>query len=154
MLPAANEACNETTCPGREFFNVTNSASWTDAGLYEIPFPLFYTDNLLNGSNTGLRGSWGVDNVYLGNSARDTSSEIYVATLLNRDFVVASFGLMAGEVGGLGETKTTLLSRLRQQGEIPSSSVSYTAGSVQRRFSILSSTPVETENRQVILLVV
>ena len=79
------------------------------------------------------RGSWGTDSVYLGNSARDVSSEIYVTTLGDPSFIVASLGLVRGAIGGPGATHTTMLTQLSQQGDIPGNSYSYTAGSAKRR---------------------
>jgi hypothetical protein len=89
----------------------------------------------MRGSLEYRRGSWGLDSVFLGNSARDVSSEIYVATLGDPDFIVASFGLAWGALGPSGATKPTMLSLLSQQGDIPSNSYSYTAGSARRKLS-------------------
>jgi hypothetical protein len=78
--------------------------------------------------------TWGRDTVYFGNSARDVSSKNYVAGISSREFGVATFGLWVGEVGSQAEgTTPTLLADLRRNGDIPSSSFSYTAGSVNRK---------------------
>lgn len=130
MLPVANDSCTESTCPGRTAFFYTKSTSWTDAGVYEIPLPYFFTDNMLN---NGLQGIWGKDVVYLGNSARDVPSENYVVGISSLDLSLATFGLAAGEIGGLESALPTLLTDIRGKGDIPSLSFSYTAGSVARK---------------------
>jgi hypothetical protein len=131
LLPEPNDTCNDRTCPGRHTFRYEESASWNIAGLYEVPLPDIYLELTRNG---GVQpGEWGTDNVYLGNSARDVSSEIYVATLGDPSFTLASFGLASGVVGPPGEITPTLLSLLSQNGDIPGNSYSYTAGSARRK---------------------
>lgn len=83
--------------------------------------------------NGPIGAAWGKDTVYFGNSARDVSSENYVAGIRSREFGIATFGLSAGEVGTNDMTVPTLLTDLRRKGDIPSSSFSYTAGSVNRK---------------------
>lgn len=104
-------------------------------GLYEIPIPYFYSEIMGEGNREPQYGAWGLDSVYLGNSARDVSSATYVATTLNADFVVASFGLAAGAVGPSGAARPTMLTLLSQRGDIPGNSYSYTAGSARRKLS-------------------
>ncbi|XPS91699.1 hypothetical protein M3J09_001110 [Ascochyta lentis] len=135
LLPTAAESCDEAVCPGRNVFYSENSSSWKTAGVYSLPVPYYYTENLFKGIN-GTRGAvWGQDVMYLGNSERDIPSEIYIAEIRSADFVVASFGLAAGKVGGSTITHPTLLTSLRQKGDIPSASFSYTAGSARRNSS-------------------
>ena len=93
--------------------------------------PEFYLDVMRY--EKAQRGVWGLDSIYLGNSARDISSEIYVTTLEDPSFIIASFGLVPGEIGGPGKTHLTILTQLSQQGDIPGNSYSYAAGSAKRR---------------------
>jgi hypothetical protein len=131
VLPGPNDTCNDTTCPGRHTFHKEGSASWLTAGLYDIPLPGIYLELTRNGGPQG--GDWGLDSVYLGNSARDVSSEIYITTLADPSFTVSSFGLVSGVIGPVGATKPTLLSLLSKKGDIPGNSYSYTAGSARRK---------------------
>lgn len=94
--------------------------------------PYFYSEMMRDKSVEYQRGQWGTDSVYLGNSARDVSSEIWLMTLGDPSFTVASFGLVSGALGPQGATKPTLLQILSTQGDIPGNSYSYTAGSAKR----------------------
>lgn len=105
-----------------------NSASWVLDGLYDVPLPYYITQGL-------GAGVWGQDVVYLGNSARDVPSDVYVVLVTNPEYVSGSFGLSAGLLAQSGYERPTLLSSHREQaGTIPSLSFGYTAGSKQLKY--------------------
>lgn len=89
-----------------------------------------------------LAGVWGKDAVYLGNSAREIPSDIYVILVSLPSFVTGIFGLSAGELGTSDSILPSLLTSLRQEARaIPSLAFSYTAGSVNR-MCLSSSIPI------------
>jgi hypothetical protein len=133
IFPSQSEQCISELCLGRKIFNYTNSFSWELIGVYDTPLP----DNIkktMEPTNGVVSGVWGRDAVYFRNSEKEISSEIYVALINRPDFHTGVFGLSPGGFRVKVEDPPALLAGLRQEaGGIPSSSFSYTAGSVQRK---------------------
>ncbi|KAF2625766.1 acid protease [Macroventuria anomochaeta] len=130
ILPVETELCKLNSCPGRTTFDRNSSSTWQDTGIYSLPLPDFISKTMAIGNAT-LGALWGKDAVYLGNSARDVPSDIFVILTSLPSFTTGIFGLSAGEVGVSGFTVPSLLTSLRQEAKaIPSLSFSYTAGSV------------------------
>ena len=87
----------------------------------------------VSGDDTANIATFGVDDVYLGNTAQDHKiSSQYVAETTWRRFRLGTLGLFPGSVGPPGAQHSSLLSSLWESGVIPSLSLGYTAGSVNR----------------------
>ncbi|KAF1924199.1 acid protease [Didymella exigua CBS 183.55] len=143
LVPGSTEWCVTKECAeqrgilissgGQQLLGMEKSGSWMTAGLFSIPVPDWYSQDLVQG-NMSLRGEWGSTNVGLGLS--DESSpvlqDIYIAWYIFKDYYLGSFGLAMGSVGGDGATKPTFLTQFKSVGKIASISYGYTAGAWYR----------------------
>jgi len=76
----------------------------------------------------------GVDDIYLGKTAQDRKiSSQYIVETDRKRFRLGILGLFPGSVGPPGAQHPSLLSSLWDSGVIPSLSLGYTAGSVNRK---------------------
>ncbi|KAF2126554.1 acid protease [Dothidotthia symphoricarpi CBS 119687] len=135
LVPQQTDWCNNDCAKDRGILLYNNqqplgaedSQYWQKAGTYVIPD----TDSW---SNDSLAGNWGLDNVGLGLSSKESLilAERYVVKYIFEDFFLGSFGLTVGEVGPNGGSKPTFLSEFANSNQIASSSYGYTAGAHYR----------------------
>lgn len=131
LVPQQTEWCDEQCAKNRGILLYDNqqplgavdSQYWQKAGTYVLP-------DTNRWSNESLAGTWGLDNVGLGLSSKESLilAQRYVVKYTFEDLFLGSFGLTVGEVGPSGGSKTTFLSEFVKSNQIASSSYGYTAG--------------------------
>ena len=143
LLPGRTDWCTNEACAeergvgmfdGKQQLGMAESGSWSKAGIYEIPPPYWYSDDL-NGGNFTLRGTWGLTNIGLGKSSASSLvlTDRYAVDYIFEEYFMGSFGLAVGAVGGYGAAKPTFLSQFEVDDQIASSSYGYTAGAWYRK---------------------
>ncbi|KAF9700648.1 hypothetical protein EKO04_001902 [Ascochyta lentis] len=145
LLPAITEWCDENCAAKRgvlkynekQVLGVQESDNWKTAGIYEIPLPYWYSNDLVDGNHT-LRGTWGLTNVGLGKTSPQSRviASRYAVKYLFEDFFLGSFGLAVGVVGGNASTRPTFLTQFKDDKNVASSSYGYTAGAWYRNNSL------------------
>ncbi|KAI4962063.1 hypothetical protein J4E86_001095 [Alternaria arbusti] len=135
IVPNESEWCNDTCA----FFYGGSSKTWEFTPSHLLPLAIgeyinSYSD--VSEDNAIHEPKFGVDDTYLGKSAqgRKISSQ-YVAETDRKRFRLGTLGLFPGSVGPPGAQHPSLLSSLWESGVIPSLSIGYTAGSVNRNSS-------------------
>lgn len=135
LVPIESGWCDEDCSVDRgvEIFKGTQTlgleedhASWQRAGIYDYP----EMDGWFN--ETSPKGVWGLDNVGLGQSSKDSwiVTEEYVVGSSDKNFYMGYFGLAAGPISpGAGiDSINPFLTKLTRTDTIPSISYGYTAG--------------------------
>jgi len=133
IVPNESEWCNDTCA----FFYGGSSNTWEFTPNHLLPLAIgeyinSYSD--VSEDNAIHEPNFGVDDIYLGKTAqgRKISSQ-YVAETDRKRFRLGTLGLFPGSVGPLGAQHPSLLSSLWESKVIPSLSLGYTAGSVNRK---------------------
>ena len=143
LLPGRTNWCTTQACAdergvgavdGKSQLGMVEKDSWVTAGIYEIPTPDWYSDDL-KGGNFSLRGTWGKTNIGLGKSS--TASLVlgnrYAVEYIFEEYFMGSFGMAMGAVGGYGAAESTFLSQFDVDDQIASLSYGYTAGAYYRK---------------------
>ncbi|KAF2004331.1 acid protease, partial [Amniculicola lignicola CBS 123094] len=129
---AANRGIEKTSV-GRQplEFEEQSSKAWAFKGLFTIPLPL----DLQWQPDQKPNGSWGLDNVGLGRSSRDSQilADQVVVQYTSKDFYMGWFGLAALPVNPSGGGNLfPFLPNYANATKIPSTSYGYTAGASYR----------------------
>jgi hypothetical protein len=137
LVPSQSEWCSSDCAKERGIqifngeqplgFDTGSSSSWKKSGLNNIPLPEWWSGGERN-------GTWGSDNVGLGESSKESIilTEQVVVTYTFRDFYLGSFGLAAGSVQAGSSVNYPFLYNLAKAGTIPSVSYGHTAGASYR----------------------
>ncbi|KAF2785990.1 acid protease [Melanomma pulvis-pyrius CBS 109.77] len=138
LVPQQSDWCDSKDCAkqrGIEIFNgkqplgfePESSKAWKEEGLYSLPMPDWW-------SGTGVNGTWGSDNVGLGESSPDSKilGSQWVVEYDSEDFFMGSFGLAAGSVNPGSGPKSPFLTNFAAFNNSPSTSYGYTAGAIYR----------------------
>jgi len=146
LVPAQTEWCDEACAKSRGIMSFNGrqplgldveSESWEEAGVFNLPFSSdsmhWWSQSLLlpGGSNSTVRGDWGLTNVGLGLASKQsiTITEQFVARHYSEDFFLGYLGLSVGDISLNGATRPTYLSGLAKNPvTIPSSAYGFTAG--------------------------
>ncbi|KAF1847047.1 acid protease [Cucurbitaria berberidis CBS 394.84] len=120
---------------GKQPLGLELSQQWKTAGIYNIPLPNWWSNNLTANSTSTLSGVWGSENLGMGESSAQSPviQEQYVVKYTFQDFFLGSLGLAVGEVGPQGGTKPNFLDNFyKAANQIASASYGYTAGAYYR----------------------
>ena len=128
-----NDAANCTQARGGEY-NDNKSSSWNPKAIFQLGAEdnLGYSGNAINGSygydTIGLLGKAGANNVSVNHQV--------IAGLITEAFYVGSLGLSNQPINftDSGDSSPSLLTSLKNENLIPSTSYGYTAGASYRRY--------------------
>jgi hypothetical protein len=117
-------------------FDDTKSRTWKNAGIFTIPELDQYISGY-NGEGSSVNQTvWGVDDVFLGRTAKDRNiTSTYVTLTTGKRFQIGTFGLAVGITGPTGSLKPNFINSLWSTKVIPSRSFGYTAGSANRTYN-------------------
>ncbi|CAO2655271.1 Nn.00g103350.m01.CDS01 [Neocucurbitaria sp. VM-36] len=143
LVPQQTEWCDEDCAKNRGMllFNgeqplgLEQSQYWKTAGLYDIPLPYWWTNDMATNSTDTLGGVWGSENLGMGESSPQSPilQEQYVVKYTFEEFFLGSLGLAVGEVGPPGGSKPNFVNNFYKPGnQIASTSYGYTAGAYYR----------------------
>jgi hypothetical protein len=142
QVPLQARWCGDAECAanrGVEVFNskqplglqTDSTTGWTENGIYNIPFPQYWSGGNLN-------GTWGWSNVGLGMSSAQSQvlAKQMVVGNTNEELYMGAFGLAGNPVDSGGGPQATFLENIASSNQTPSKSYGYTAGAYYRELHI------------------
>jgi hypothetical protein len=136
ILPKENDWCNATCEEQVTIFNDTKSSTWKTAGIFTIPELDQYISGYNGEGSSAVQPLWGIDNVFLGRTAKDRNiTSTYVTLTTGKRFQIGTFGLAVGITGPPGALQPNFINSLWSTKVIPSRSFGYTAGSANRTYN-------------------
>lgn len=130
LLPLQADWCLDLTndiCQKRGIFDPTASTHWKEKGLYDLPIAQYLSDD------STLNATFGLDTFTFGSTNNDIQLNEQIITGVESEKIpMGLFGLSDIRVDLGDGSRKTLLTSLRDFGQIASSSYSYTAGSFRR----------------------
>lgn len=131
---AANRGIGSVNGDQAQGFDISDSTTWKESGIYDINLPYWWMGN----TSAPPGGYYGVDYVGIGKASSQSwvAKDMMVAGTTSEDFYIGQFGLGPGATnpgGGTGTPVDSILTYFNKTQVIPSLSYGYTAGAKYRK---------------------